>query len=118
MLTFAHHAFDRNGQPNRHAFHDVGLAMANLTVQATAEGMAVHQMAGIVPEKARAAFAVPEGWEPVAAAAIGYPGDPAALPEELRKRELAPPSRKSLRSFVFTDGWGRPSPLLPETPGE
>ena len=115
MLTFARLAFDRNGQPNRHAFHDVGLAMANLTVQATAEGLAVHQMAGIVPEKARAAFAVPEGWEPVAAAAVGYFGDPAALPEELRKRELAPPTRKPLRAFVFTDGWGRPSPLLPES---
>ncbi len=84
MLSFAHLAFDRNDQPNRHAFHDVGLAMANLTVQATDEGLVVHQMAGIVPDKIRTAFAVPEGWEPVAAAAIGYPGDPAVLSEELR----------------------------------
>src|SRR5207237_4302235 len=53
MLTFARLTFDRNGQPNRHAYHEVGLAMANLTVQATAEGLAVHQMAGIVVEKAR-----------------------------------------------------------------
>ncbi len=108
MLTFARLAFDRNGQPNRHAFHDVGLAMANLTVQATAEGLAVHQMAGIVPEKARAAFAVPEGWEPVAAAAVGYFGDPAALPEELR-RENSPrrPGSRSGRSCSPTAGAGR-----------
>jgi nitroreductase len=115
MLTVAHLAFDLNGQPNRHAFHDVGLAMANLTMQATAEGLAVHQMAGIVPDKVRAAFGVPGGWEPVAAAAIGYFGDPDSLPEELRKRELAPSIRKPLRSFVFTGGWGKASPLLPET---
>ena len=66
MLTFAHLSFDRNGQPNRHAYHDVGLAVANLTLQATAERLAVHQMAGIVPDKVRATFGVPEGWDPVA----------------------------------------------------
>ncbi len=116
MLTFAHLAFDRNGQPNRHAFHDVGLAMANLTAQATAESLGVHQMAGILPDNARAAFAVPPDWEAVAGAAIGYFGDPETLSEELRKRELVPPVRKPLRSFVFTGGWGKPSPLLPDAP--
>src|SRR3954451_12609855 len=35
MLTAAYHAFAKNGKPNRHAFHDVGLAMSQLTVQAT-----------------------------------------------------------------------------------
>ena len=116
MLTFAHLSFDRNGQPNRHAYHDVGLAMANLTVQATAEGLAVHQMAGIVPDKARATFHVPDGWDPVSGVAIGYPGDPNTLSDELRARELAAPTRKPLRSFVFSGDWGSPSPLLPETP--
>ena len=116
MLTFAHTAFDRNGQPNRHAWHDVGLAMANLVVQATVEDLGVHQMAGILPDKARAEFHVPPDWEPVSGAAIGYFGDPETLTEELRKRELAPPVRKPLRSFVFSGGWGKPSPLLPEAP--
>ena len=116
MLTFAHLTFDRNGQPNRHAYHDVGLAMADLTVQATAEGLAVHQMAGIVVEKAREAFHPPDGWDPVAGVAIGYVGDPNALPDELRKRELATPTRKPQRSFVFEDDWGSPSSLLPPAP--
>ena len=118
MLTFAHLSFDRNGQPNRHAYHDVGLAVANLTVQATAEGLAVHQMAGIVPGKVRATYGVPAGWDPVSAVAIGYPGDPNMLSEELKARELAAPTRKPLRSFVFTGGWGEPSPVLPEAPRE
>jgi nitroreductase len=115
MLSFAHVSFNLNGKTNRHAYHDVGLAMANLTVQATAEGLAVHQMAGIVLEKCRAAFNPPDGWDPVAGAAIGYVGDPNALPEPLRERELAAPTRKPLRSFVFSGAWGKPSPLLPET---
>jgi nitroreductase len=112
FLTCAHLTFDRNGLPNRHAYHDVGLAVANLTVQATAEGLAVHQMAGIMPDKVRARFGVPEGWDPVSAIALGYPGNPDGLPEELRRRELATPTRKPLRSFVFSGAWGSPSPLL------
>jgi nitroreductase len=112
MLTFAHLAFERNQQPNRHAYHDVGLAVANLTVQATAEGLAVHQMAGILPPKIRTTYAVPDGWDPVSAVAVGYPGDPASLPDELRKRELAPPTRKPLDAFVFSGGWGKPAPVI------
>src|SRR4051812_20913230 len=38
MLTFASKAFARNGKPNAHAWHDVGQAVADLTVQATSEG--------------------------------------------------------------------------------
>ena len=36
MVSVAKLAFDMNGQANRYAFHDVGLAVANLIVQATA----------------------------------------------------------------------------------
>lgn len=100
-LKFAH-----NQEPNRHAFHDVGQAAANLALQATALGLEVHQMAGILPDKARELFAIPEGYEAVAGIALGYPGDPTSLPEPLRKREEEPRSRKALDSFVFTGTWG------------
>ena len=112
LLTVAHLSFDKNGQPNRHAFHDVGLAMANLTVQATAEGLEVHQMAGILPDRAKELFSIPDGWEPVTGVAIGYPGDPNALSEQLRERELAERTRKPLSSFVFSSGWSKPSSVL------
>jgi nitroreductase len=108
-LTFAH-----NGQPNRHAFHDVGQAVANLALQATALGIEIHQMAGIDPEKARQIFGIPEGYEAVAGIALGYPGDPASLPDQLRERELAPRERKPLDSFVFTGQWGQPSRVVAE----
>ena len=52
-LSVAKLKFDHNGEPNRHALHDVGQAAANLSLQAHALGLAVHQMAGILPEKAR-----------------------------------------------------------------
>jgi nitroreductase len=106
MLSVAHLTLARTGQPNRHAFHDVGAAMSQLTTQATAEGLFVHQMAGILPDEAKRTFAIPDGWEAVAGVALGYLGDPATLSEELRKREMAPRERKKLNEFVFTGGWG------------
>jgi nitroreductase len=96
----------KDGAPNRWAFHDVGSASAQLTTEASTRGLYVHQMAGLDPEKARRVFQIPEGWEAVAAMAIGYPGDPATLPEKLRERELAPRTRKPLSEFVMTGGWG------------
>lgn len=112
MLSVAKLAFERNGKPNRHAFHDVGLAVENLVIQATVLGLAVHQMAGFHVDKARELFSIPDGHEPVAALVLGFPGDPAGLPEDLRERELAPRIRKPLESFVFTGQWGQPSPLV------
>jgi nitroreductase len=104
--------FQHNGEPNRHSFHDVGQAAATMSVQATALGLQIHQMAGILPDKAREVFHIPEGFEAVAGMALGYPGDPAALPDQLRDRELGPRQRKPVSSFVFTGDWGKPSPIV------
>ncbi|HVB87091.1 MAG TPA: nitroreductase family protein [Candidatus Dormibacteraeota bacterium] len=101
-----------NGQDNRHAFHDVGQAAATMALQATALGLQIHQMAGILPDKARDVFHIPEGFDAVAGIALGYPGDPAALPEQLREREVGPRQRKPAASFVFTGEWGKPSPVV------
>ena len=112
MVSVARLYFEDDGKPNRHAFHDVGLAVANLIVQATALGLVVHQMAGIFPDKIRELYGIPEGYEAVAGIALGYPGDPQSLPEGLRKRELAPRERKPLTEFVFSGSWGQTSPLV------
>jgi nitroreductase len=112
MVSVAKLTFDANGQPNRHAFHDVGLAVANLITQATALGLGVHQMAGFYPERVRELYAVPEGFEAVAGIVLGYPGDPDILPDDLKQRELAPRVRKPLESFVFQGTWGQISPLV------
>jgi len=106
MLTAAHRRLTKNDQENRHSYHDLGQAVANLTMQATAEGLVVHQMAGILPEKAHAALALPPDWDVVTALAIGYLGDPNTLTETLRQRELASATRKPLGAFVFTGKWG------------
>jgi nitroreductase len=110
VLSIARMIFQSTGKPNRYAFHDVGQAIASLTVQATSSGLVVHQMAGFDVEKARREFSIPQDHEPVAVAAIGYSGNPAELPEKLRQKELAPRHRKPLVDFVFDGGWGRSIP--------
>lgn len=112
MASVAKLTFDANGQPNRYAFHDVGLAVANMIVQATALGVFVHQMAGFYPDKVRELYGVPEGFEPVAGIVLGYPGEPDLLSEELRQREIAPRVRKSLDTFVFQGAWEQTAPFV------
>jgi len=104
--------FARNGNVNRNAFYDTGAAMAHLTIEAVSRGLLVHQMAGFDHHKAIEQFLIPEGWEPIAAFVIGYPGDPQALPEHLRERELAPRTRKPLSEFVMSGHWGEPASFL------
>jgi nitroreductase len=107
-------AFARNGHPNRNAFYDTGAAVADLTTEATARGLLVHQMAGFDAHKAIELFSIPTGWEPIAAFVIGYPGDSQALPEPLREREHAPRTRKPLAEFVMSGSWGKAAPFLTE----
>ncbi len=101
----------RNGQPNAAALHDLGLASANLCLEATARGLSVHQMAGILPDKARELYRVPEGVDVVTGLAIGYAADPNSLPEKYRERDLKRRGRKPLAEFVFGSAWGTTSPL-------
>ncbi len=104
--------FARNQRPNRNAFYDTGAAMAYLTTEATARELFVHQMAGFDPHKAIEVLHIPKGWEPIAAFAIGYAGDPDSLSDVLRQRELAPRSRKPISEFVMSGKWGEPAHFL------
>lgn len=116
VLSVARMRMARSGRENRHAFHDVGLAVGNLLVQATAMGLYVHQMAGFDREAARRTLGIPEGHEAVAAIALGYPGDPNELPEDLRERERAPRERKPVGEFLFSGLWGETLPAVGVTP--
>src|SRR6267143_2286770 len=110
-LAVARLTFAKNNAPNRNAQYDTGAATARLSVEATARGLAVHQMAGFDPEKARRVFGIPAGWEPIAALAIGYPGDPASLPPPLKDREMAPRTRNPIAEFVMAGQWGHTAPF-------
>jgi len=112
ILSVAAMQFEDDGKPNRHAFHDVGLAAENLVLQAAASGLIAHQMAGFDVEKARTLCEIPPGFEPVTMIAIGHPGDRSLLPDYLEKREHNPRERKPVREFLFSSRWGRPPALV------
>ena len=108
ILSMAHEDFVQTGKPNRHAHYDVGQAVSAMALQATALGLQVHQMAGFDPEAARTRFSIPPRQTPMTAIALGYAGDPDALPEDLAKVERAPRDRVPLTAFAFSDARGTP----------
>jgi nitroreductase len=104
--------FSRNKKPNRAAIHDLGAASAFLALEATARGLYVHQMVGILPDKARELYAIPEGHEPMTGIAIGYVDEAGDFPPELRERDANRRPRKPIEQFVFGAKWGNRSDLF------
>lgn len=107
-LSVARKRFNHNDEENRHALHDVGLAMENLVLEGIHRDIYVHQMAGYSEETVHDHFDLPEDHEPVAAFALGYKGEPSSLPEDYREQEEASRGREPLSDFVFTENWGNP----------
>lgn len=109
ILTVTKQTFDHNDKPNSCCVHDIGLTACQLVLQATELGYATHQMAGIEHDKIRARYGVPEGFDPVTGIAVGYPGDPDSLPDDLREMELEARTRRPFSEYVFADRWGQPA---------
>jgi nitroreductase len=103
-------SFARTGQPNRVALHDLGAAAAHFALQATAEGLQVHQMAGINLSQVRLTFKIPEGFEPQTAIAVGYADTGDADPDDpLAQRDAKPRRREAFEDFAFAGRWGEPA---------
>ncbi len=108
VLSVAKKTFTQKGSPNRYGLHDTGAAMANLALQATADGLHTHSMAGFDNDQMRASFGIPSDYDLGAVTAIGYFGDPASLPDHLQKMEVSARQRKPLEEIVFSD-WEKPA---------
>lgn len=101
IVSLARKKFIRNDRPNESARYDLGAANAFLSLQAAHLGLNVHQIGGFHAAKAIANLNIPDYYEPVVIMAIGYPGDAANLPENLKLRELAPRERYVQQAFVM-----------------
>lgn len=86
-------------------YYELGMAVGNLVTQAVELGLVTHQMGGFDPAKARENLNIPEGYDPIAIMALGYPGNHATLPDALREREIAERIRKPQNEFVFEGTW-------------
>lgn len=101
FLALARKTRERDGSPNPWALYDLGLAIGNLTTQATSMGLFVHNMAGFHADKARELFSLPPEIEPVTMVAVGKLGDPASLPPKLREREEGERTRKAFEELFL-----------------
>ncbi len=112
ILTMAKNNYEKNNHTNTHAEYDLGQAIANLTLQATALNLYVHQMGGFNSDKARELFNIPAEFKPMSVIAVGYLGDLEKLPEQLRSREKNKRERKRLSELVFDESFGHTSKLV------
>lgn len=91
---------DAEGNPQSHAIYDLGQAVAHFSVQATAEGLMVHQMSGFDAQQLGRDLALDSSQRVVTLMAVGSMGDPTELPEKLQEREAKPRVRKPLSEIV------------------
>ena len=112
VLTIARQNLTASDKLNIYSWHDVGSAIAMLSVQATELTLYLHQMGGFNSALAKKEFAIPEGFEAVSMLAIGYEGSPEMLPELLRERETTERKRKPLSEIVFSSNFGNENTLF------
>ncbi|MFI0795307.1 nitroreductase family protein [Micromonospora rubida] len=87
--------------PAGRAAYDLGQAVAHLTVQATALGLYVRQLAAFDAAGLAAELELPAGIRPLVVAAVGRLGDPFGLPEELRRQETGLRRRRPLAELLL-----------------
>lgn len=107
LIAVSKENFSHNGTPNRVHAYDLGQAVAQLSLQATALGLQVHQMAGINLSRIRQEYSIPDGYVPQTAVAIGYAAkEPLPGQEAFAGRDTKPRTRKKISEFVFSEKWG------------
>lgn len=102
ILSLARKNFSKYPGANVHAMYDLGGANSFLTLQAVEMGLQVRQMAGFDHAKTVQQIHVPAAtYEVGVFLAVGYPGNPDALPEKLKVREFEPRERFLQQEFVM-----------------
>ena len=101
ILSLTRKNFTKYSGPNAYAMYDLGGANSFLSLQAVELGLQVRQMAGFHQEKTIKELNIPDTFSVGVFIAVGYPGDPQALPESLKARELAPRERFLQQEFVM-----------------
>ena len=90
----------RTGAVNSIALHDVGMANAQLVLQATAQDLSVRMMGGIDRLKIKEVIEIEGNEDIVCLMALGKAGSPEILDEPYRSRETAPRDRKPIDSMI------------------
>lgn len=108
ILSTADTILSKTGKANRWGEYDTGAATLNLSLQAAAEGLMVHQMGGFDADKSVELFNIPEQYTPMAFLAVGYQLPEDQIPDDLKPREYGERSRNSLAVNMFEGSWDKP----------
>ena len=92
---------DADGRDRPTGQLDVGLALAALGTQASADGLSVHAMAGFDGDALAEVLDLPGRLRPLVVVAVGHHDPGASLDERLRERESAPRQRLPLADLVL-----------------
>lgn len=105
ILSIAMHEFGHNGKPNRWSMYDTGAASVSLCLQATAMGLATHQMGGFDAQQCVELFNLPTSCNPMSVIAVGYQASAEQLTAELKEAELKARTRKPLTDCFYFGNW-------------
>lgn len=108
LLACADSVLSQNGKPNHWGQYDTGAASLNLSLQATALGLMVHQMGGFDADKSKTEFSIPEQFTPMAMMTVGYQLAETAIPDDIKEREYNARARNTLDENFFEGHWGEP----------
>ena len=86
--------------------------MATLSIQATYEGLYVHQMGGFNASEAARLLNIPEEYQILVAFALGYRGETEVLDPNLMRLEQSPRVRRLTGESVFTGHFGHTADFL------
>lgn len=106
LVVVSRTTFEGSGRPARTHSYDTGAAWYSFALQGTLMGLVVHGMQGFSYDRAKEDLGVPDGYQVEAMAAVGRPGDPDDLPQDIREREI-PSQRKKIEEFAFEGGFGK-----------
>jgi nitroreductase len=88
-----------------YALFGTGLAVGNLLLQATREGLIAHPIAGFKPVPIKEALGIPPELILITLVIIAYPGGESGLSEKHRAQEHAPRSRRPQNEVVKYERW-------------
>jgi nitroreductase len=88
-----------------YALFGCGLATENLLLQAFADGLYAHPMAGFDPFVVKEVFSIPEDYIVISLVAVGFPGTTDGLSEKHVTAEGSERSRKDEEEVICYDAW-------------
>ncbi|MEO0585475.1 MAG: nitroreductase family protein [Bacteroidota bacterium] len=100
LVALKRSTFERNGKPNPGANHDLGMANAQLVLQAAHRDIYVHMMGGFFRDQMNDYLQLEENVGSAVVMALGYMGEVDQLEEPYKSRETTPRTRKPISAFV------------------